>query len=102
MSNESNVVRIVYVPGARPEPYVPPTVEVKRVRYWRGDTLIVERCPYCWGKHIHGPGSKADCGNHGHRVTDCPSRFKPNAGYYLHEPCPPRARRARRPRGGAL
>ena len=96
---------VVYLKKGSPPPpptrYVPPTVETKRVHHRCGDVLVVEKCCYCGQRHLHGPGSKTDCGNHGHRVADCDIRFRPNRGYYVFEPCPPRPRRTRRPRGGS-
>jgi hypothetical protein len=81
----------------------PPVVEVRRIRHPHGDLLLIPRCVYCGKKHVHGAGSKADCGDHGHRVSHCYSGPR-NRGYYLYEPCeqqpppPTRGRQQRRRR----
>lgn len=50
--------------------------------------LIVEVCPYCRGKHLHGSGGKeavnANDIAYGHRVSHCLDNDNP--GYYLVKP----------------
>jgi hypothetical protein len=86
-----NTNNITYLHGPPPRPR-PPTVEVQRIRDRRGDLLVIESCPHCGDRHVHGAAGKADCGDHGHRLGHC---WKPEAlahistGYRLYEPCPP-------------
>jgi hypothetical protein len=85
---------VIYLGGPPPRPE-PPTVEVIRVRDPRGDLLVLPRCPHCGERHVHGAGSKADCGDHGHRVSHCTSGPWHNVGYRLVERCPPATAAAR-------
>jgi hypothetical protein len=98
--NGSNVIHVL--PSTSPPP---PVVEVRRIKHREGDLLVL-MCPFCKRKHMHGAGSKADCGDHGHRASHCISGpWRPNRGYILVEPCPPataakpKTARAPRPRG---
>jgi hypothetical protein len=59
-----------------------PLVPVRR----RGHQLIVDRCPHCFERHVHGDGGKHSGGNHGHRLAHCRVRENGNAGYILLEP----------------
>jgi hypothetical protein len=52
-------------------PRKPLVVEVRRVRHLKGDLLIIERCPFCDQRHVHGAADKPDCGDHGHRQPHC-------------------------------
>lgn len=47
-----------------------PTVDARR----EGD-LLIARCPYCHGEHVHGLGN-------GHVAADCPTD---NPGYYVRQ-----------------
>ena len=49
--------------------------------FWR---LVVPRCPFCGGKHLHGGGNGV-VPHVGHRVADCTR----GTGYYLTLASPP-------------
>jgi hypothetical protein len=56
-----------------------PAVPVRR----RGRQLIVEQCPHCGRRHVHGDGGRRERGWHGHRVAHC--RERQAIGYHLVE-----------------
>jgi hypothetical protein len=56
-----------------------PIVPVRR----RGHQLIVERCPHCGRRHVHGDGGQGSPGMHGHRVAHCRERKDASVGYVL-------------------
>jgi hypothetical protein len=60
-----------------------PIVPVRRSRSGRG--LIVDECPHCFERHIHGAAGKSGPGEHGHRVAHCRSQDGNCAGYDLIE-----------------
>jgi hypothetical protein len=70
-----------------------PVVPVRR----RGHTLIVERCPYCGRRHVHGDAGRRERGEHGHRLAHCRERTAGNPGYVLVETAAPRAFQRARP-----
>jgi hypothetical protein len=59
-----------------------PVVPVRR----SGHQLIIETCPYCKERHVHGDGGEHSGGSHGHRVAHCRMREDGGAGYILIEP----------------
>jgi hypothetical protein len=60
-----------------------PVVAVRRSQC--GCQLIVERCPFCNERHVHGDGGNRRRGNHGHRLSHCRRPPTPDAGYLLVE-----------------
>ncbi len=62
------------------------TIPIVTPRLVRGQTnwgLIVDRCPHCGRRHVHG-GGPVDGDHDGHRASDCRAGFA--IGYFLRLP----------------
>ena len=56
-------------------------VRVVRVKGPDGERFIIQRCPFCGRRHIHGAAE-------GHRKPHCPLDKEPPGGYILREAVP--------------
>jgi quercetin dioxygenase-like cupin family protein len=59
-----------------------PLVPVRRSRSGRG--LIVDKCPHCFERHVHGAAGERGPW-HGHRAAHCRDPLDARVGYVLVE-----------------
>jgi hypothetical protein len=77
-----------------------PLVPVRRSRSGRG--LVVDKCPFCFERHVHGAAGERGRGPgrsiwHGHRLAHCRAPRDAGVGYVLVEVAEPRSFPCARP-----